>query len=96
MWSFIHSITVVDSVDHETTERQHVACVDQLRALADAIPCHRCAATYRERCDRLSDLPVENMALFRWGWEHHNAVNAKLGKTEIGYEGAIALWAYEV
>ena len=31
---------------------------------------------------------------FRWTWEAHNAVNAKLGKPEIPWQKACELWGY--
>ncbi len=80
MWAFIHTGTVIDSPDPHTVRRLSVACAESLRALADAIPCHACAAAYRAALEVLPPPDAAAMALFRWGWELHNAVNEKLGR----------------
>jgi hypothetical protein len=93
MWAFIHTAAVIDSPDPHTVCRLSVACAESLRALADAIPCHACATAYRAALAVLPP-PEDAMALFRWSWELHNAVNEKLGRPGMPYDEAVAAWTY--
>jgi hypothetical protein len=93
MWGLLHTITVLDCVDND--ERAH-RCVQQLVALKGAIPCGRCADHYQTWLDKLPARDVtKSMELFRWSVDLHNSVNARIGRPDVPYEDALAMWTYE-
>jgi hypothetical protein len=91
LWAFLHTITVIDSSDPETVRRMSRDASKCLAALADAIPCCKCAEFYRAR-PAPEGPPIDRMALFRWGWALHNEVNAKLGRAQMTLDEAIERW----
>ena len=49
----------------------------------------------RAHLEALKELPPDlsgREAYFRWGWEAHNRINAKLGKPEVSLEEARWRW----
>ena len=93
LWDFLHTLTVIDFEDGAANERFGASRVENLRALRGAIPCERCVAIYDEHLALLNTVAlVEPMALFRWGWALHNAVNRKMRKPELTLEEALARW----
>lgn len=93
LWSYIHTICVLDSEEccgNENLGRQFVA---SLKALLHVIPCDICADMYSKHLPELDTLDLTKpMVLFDWSWRVHNMVNKKLGKPDIPYEVAVEKW----
>jgi len=90
LWGFIHTITIID---YENNEIYVSKTIENLKALTNAIPCHKCIALYKEYLEKLDNIDkTESMVLFKWSVDLHNAVNKKHNKMEFTYEQAIAEW----
>ena len=88
LWTFIHTICVID---FENNEHYVTQTISNLQALGPVIPCHKCRGLYEEHLKKLESIDrKESMVLFRWSWELHNAVNVKLNKPEVTYERALS------
>lgn len=93
LWSYIHTITIIDNIDPVSVIRLSNECIEKLRALEYVIPCHKCAEYYKKRLELLDSIELISMNLFKWSWELHNSVNLKLSKPEITYSDAITYWS---
>ena len=78
LWAFIHSMC---NFNFEDNERFNIQTIENLKALAGAIPCHKCRKMYETYLTELDTLDYqEPYALYKWSIRLHNAVNGKLGK----------------
>lgn len=46
LWSFIHTITILDFDDPDTQQRMTEPIIENLRGISAIIPCKKCAAHY--------------------------------------------------
>lgn len=64
-----------------------------LKAIKDVIPCPKCLETYSAHLEYLDAIDTtEQMILFKWSFDLHNAVNIKLNKPTYTYEQALEIW----
>jgi hypothetical protein len=61
-----------------------------IRAFTKLLPCGDCRKHWRELLAIYP--PVHGLDHFEWGWTMHNAINARLGKSEVSVEEARAKW----
>ena len=94
LWTFIHTVTIVDSDEPAIQMRDSMKVIEILKHIPDIIPCHKCADHYRlffqaeiEERDR-----YRRMELFDLFVEYHNQINKKLGKPIKTLEEARSLW----
>ena len=84
-WHSIHTTAAwVDSMD-----KFKFFCT-WIRDQLDKLPCPECTQHAQEY---LMNYPPERTEdVFIWSWRFHNAVNQKLGKPELNYDGAKKLY----
>ena len=98
LWTFIHTLTAIDSDEPAIQIRDSIKAIDILKSLSEIIPCHRCAQHYRE----FFQTEIEGrdrygrMELFNLLVEYHNRINDKLGKQIMALEEARLLWTKTV
>jgi hypothetical protein len=94
LWAYLHTITIIDSDEPAVQTLESMRAIEILRNVPAIIPCHKCAAHYREffqteiegqdRCKR--------MELFDLIVDYHNRINQKLGKPIQTLEEARSQW----
>lgn len=90
LWSFIHTITIIDFEESKSHNERILAC---LRGVLTVIPCSICKIDYENEINKINlNNLSEPMCLFRWSVDFHNTVNAKLGKPQFTYEQALEKW----
>lgn len=90
LWSFIHTITIIDFKDNELYNK-NVKRI--LKELQDCFPCKTCEIEYKKHIEKLDNIDLSKaMTLFYWSVDLHNAVNKKLNKPEWTYEMALMKW----
>jgi enoyl reductase-like protein len=93
LWKFIHTITLIDFDDPDVQQRQVTEVISILHGILAIMPCKKCIESYQEFLQSIDASHSERMALFRHGVAYHNQVNQKLGKPQMSYEDAVALWS---
>jgi hypothetical protein len=89
LWSFIHTITIIDFEESKSHNERILAC---LREVGGVIPCSTCRKHYENEINKNFENLNEPMCLFRWSVDFHNTVNTKLGKPLFTYEQALEKW----
>lgn len=89
-WSFIHTQAVYATTD-ETIDQ----FINIMEHIKDTFPCKQCKIHIEKYFKKH---PIEfyrngnEMDMFRWAWEFHNAVNKRLKKPTLSYASAISLY----
>jgi hypothetical protein len=90
LWAFLHTITVIDFDEQKRMTDPIIEC---LRGIDKIIPCHKCAAHYREFFQtKIDGTQFERMELFYVFVDYHNVINQKLGKPIMSHAEAVLLW----
>jgi hypothetical protein len=91
LWASIHLICL--GAPKVLTEEQKKNYLDFFNKLPFVMPCTICG---RHLFDNLSkyqpDVSSGSTSLFKWSVDLHNLVNSQLGKKQMKYEDAQALW----
>jgi hypothetical protein len=94
LWNFLHTITIINYEDNEMFNSR---VRDNLRAVANAIPCKHCCAHYKKFLEHLDSVDMRQpMVLFYWSVDLHNDINKRLGKSVWTYEAALEKWCRKV
>ena len=94
LWTFLHTITVVDSDEPIIQMRDSIKAIEILKSIPATIPCHTCAAHYQEfiQTEIEGRDRHKRMELFDLLVDYHNQINQKLGKPIITSAEARSLW----
>jgi hypothetical protein len=98
LWSYLHTITIIDSDEPDIQMRESVRAIEILKNLPKIIPCHRCATHFQEffQTEIEGRDRYQRMELFDLMVGYHNQINQKLGKPILSVEEARSLWAKTV
>lgn len=93
-WNWLHC-TGIFLPEEPSPEEARAACA-RIHNFVRTLPCQRCAVHAGSYVARHPPDCAGSEALQRWAWGFHNAVNARLKKPELSYEGYRALYAEEI
>ena len=98
LWTFLHTITVIDSDEPTIQIRDSIKTIEILKSLPAIIPCHKCATHYQEffQTEIEGRDRYKRMELFDLLVEYHNRINQKCGKSIMTIEEARSLWTKTV
>ena len=94
-WKFLHYVSLgypnSPSYEDKSNYKQFY------HSLQHVLPCEKCAMNYKQN---LVKLPIDNHlesrdSLVKWVFDIHNLVNDELGKENVSYEEALALYKNE-
>lgn len=86
-WDVIHSAAL-----RVTSPQTRTFFQELMRLILDSFHCSKCKGHLREFM-RTHPYPRQDKDYFRWTWECHNAVNARLGKRQPSLAEAYELWS---
>lgn len=94
-WTFLHAASF-NYPDNPSREKRESAR-ELFRSLRHMLPCEECCQHY---CSEFDKDPVDNhldskYKLSLWVVNFHNRVNTRLGKKNVSYEDARAMYDYE-
>lgn len=90
LWNYIHSITIIDFDDCNVNKKFGLEIYECLKTLK--LPCKHCQKELDEEINNIDiDKLTESMYLFKWSYNFHNKINAKLNKSILIYEDAIKI-----
>jgi hypothetical protein len=94
LWAYLHTITIIDSDEPAVQALESTRIIEILRNIPAIIPCHKCAAHYREffQTEIEGQTRSKRMELFNLIVEYHNKINQKLGKPIRTQEEAQSQW----
>lgn len=89
-WKTIHATAIEADRQGSTESREHF--VNLLHELSYVLPCETCRGHMQAY---LKMNPVSESNFFLWTFQFHNAVNYRLGKSQLIYEDALSQWSTE-
>ena len=91
-WAAMH----IDSYNAKTYNQKNIVATTIVR-LISTFPCKLCrehGISYAANHPLIHAVNnTDELSLFRWVWQFHNAVNRKIQKPEVTFERAKILWS---